>query len=114
VNDDDTREADHAVQRLRSTHLSDVQSAEAWLLAHPDEAEPALIAALDTPAAQPAAVLLGMIGRPDGIAPLVAAHRRGGQGLRAAVERALALYASPEAAAALASLRATGESPDLG
>jgi hypothetical protein len=109
---DEAREVDYAVQRLRSTHVSDVQSAEAWLLSHPDEAEPALIAALDTPAAQPAAVLLGMIGRLTSIEPLVAAHRRGGERLRAAVERGLALHGSPEAAAALATLGATGDTPE--
>jgi hypothetical protein len=103
---DEAREVDYAVQRLRSTHLTDVQSAEAWLLAHPDDAEPALVAALETPAAQPAAVLLGMIGRPTSVEPLVAAHRRGGEGLRAAVERGLALHGSAEAAEAMATLRA--------
>lgn len=96
---------EYAVELLRSTHLPEVEGAEAWLLAHPDEAEPALIDALETPSAQAAAVLLGAIGRPAAIAPLMAAHARGGEGLRDAVERGLALHPSPEAAAALAALR---------
>jgi hypothetical protein len=106
------RTVDYAIDLLRSTHLPEIRAAEAWLLAHPDEAEPALIAALETPAAQPAAVLLGAIGRPDCIQPLLAAHRRGGEGLRSAVERGLALHPSPEAAAALASLGHGGDPPD--
>lgn len=99
------RTVDHAVELLRSLHLPEVRGAEAWLLAHPCEATPALIAALKTSAAQPAAVLLGAIGAAESIEPLVAAHRRGGQGLRAAVERGLELHRSAEAAVALALLR---------
>jgi hypothetical protein len=99
------RTVDYAIDLLRSTHLPEIHGAEKWLLAHPDEATPALIAALETPAAQPAAVLLGAIGRPESIEPLLAAHRRGGEGLRSAVERGLALHPSPDAAAALAALR---------
>jgi hypothetical protein len=95
----------YAIELLRSVHLPEVQAAEGWLLTHPDEAEPALTRALDTPSAQPAAVLLGALGRPGAIAPLVAAHERGGEGLRAAVERGLALHDTPEATEALASLR---------
>lgn len=103
---------DDAINLLRSTHLTEIRAAEAWLLAHPDEASPALIAALETPSAQPAAVLLGAIGRPESIEPLVAAHHRGGECLRAAVERSLAMHPSPEAAAALAALTgSTGEAP---
>jgi hypothetical protein len=111
---DATTEAEYAVQRLRSLHLAELRSAEAWLLAHPDEAEPALIAALHTPAAQPAAVLLGRIGRPTSIDPLVAAHHRGGEGLRAAVEEGLALHGSAGAEAALADLRAEDDTPKPG
>lgn len=98
------RTVDHAVELLNSTHPPEVRGAETWLLAHPAEATPALVAALATPAAQPAAVLLGALGHPDSVEPLVAAHRRGGEGLRAAVERGLALHPSPEAAAALRAL----------
>jgi len=100
------RTVDYAIDLLRSLHLPEVRGAEEWLLAHPDEATPALVRALGTPAAQPAAVLLGAIGRPESIGALVAAHRRGGEGLRAAVERGLALHPSPEAAEAMAVLRA--------
>jgi hypothetical protein len=99
---------DYAVELLRSTHMPEVQGAEAWLLAHPDEAEPALVAALETPSAQAAAVLLGALGRPGVLAPLVAAHTRGGEGLREAVERGLALHGTPEAATALARLHEEG------
>ena len=98
------RTVDYAILLLRSTHLPEVRGAEAWLLANPGEASPALIAALETPSAQAAAVLLGAIGRPDSIEPLVAAHRRGGEGLREAVERGLALHPSPDAATVLAAL----------
>jgi hypothetical protein len=102
------RTVDYAIGLLRSTHLPEIRGAERWLLTHPDEATPALIAALETPAAQPAAVLLGAIGDPASIEPLVAAHRRGGEGLRSAVERGLASHPSPAAAAALAALRKSG------
>ena len=98
------RTVDYAIDLLRSTHPAEIRGAEAWLLAHPDEATPALIAALETPAAQPAAVLLGAIGDPASIKPLVAAHQRGGEGLRSAVERGLASHPSPAAAAALAAV----------
>jgi hypothetical protein len=100
--------ADYAVDLLLSLEPDEITAAEGWLLAHPAEAVPVLLAALDSPAAQPAAVLLGLIGDPAAIAPLVAAHRRGGAGLRAAVERGLAASAAPEAAAALASLTRPG------
>ena len=100
------RTTDYAITLLLSTHPQEIRAAEAWLLGHPDEAVPALTAALATPAAQPAAVLLGAIGDPDSIEPLLAAHRRGGEGLRSAVERGLALHPSPAAAAALDALRA--------
>jgi HEAT repeat protein len=100
------RTTDYAVTLLLSTHLQEIRAAEAWLLGHPDEATPALIAALATPAAQAAAVLLGAIGDPGSIEPLLAAYRRGGPGLRSAVERGLALHRSPAAAAALDALRA--------
>lgn len=99
------RTVDYAVGLLRSTHPYKIRVAETWLLANPDEATPALIAALGTPAAQAAAVLLGALGRPDSVGPLVAAHRRGGEGLRWAVERGLALHPSPEAADALRELK---------
>jgi hypothetical protein len=102
------RTVDYAIDLLRSTHRPEILGAESWLLAHPDEATPALIAALETPAAQPAAVLLGAIGHLASIEPLVAAHRRGGEGLRSAVERGLASHPSPAAAAALAALRKSG------
>jgi hypothetical protein len=94
-----------SIDPLRSIHGPEIRGAERWLLAHPDEATPALIAALQTPAAQPAAVLLGAIGRPESIEPLLAAHRHGGERLRSAVEQGLGLHPSPEAAAALADLR---------
>jgi HEAT repeat protein len=100
------RTTDYAVDLLLSTHPEETRMAEAWLLGHPGEAVPALTAALHTPAAQPAAVLLGAIGDPGSIEPLLRTHRRGGWGLRAAVERGLALHPSPAAAAALDALRA--------
>lgn len=107
------RTVDYAIMLLTSTHPPEIRAGETWLLGHPDEASPALTAALETPSAQPAAVLLGAIGRPESIEPLVAAHHRGGEGLRAAVERALAMHPAPEAAAALATLTgSTGEAPD--
>jgi len=96
--------AEYAVELLRSTHLSEVRAAEDWLTRHPEAAVPALIQALGTPSAQPAAVLLGAIGDDDAIEPLIAAHARGGEGLREAVERGLGLNGSPRAMAALASL----------
>jgi HEAT repeat protein len=102
------RTTDYAIDLLLSTHPEEIRAAESWLLGHPEEAVPALIAALRTPAAQPAAVLLGAIGDPDSIEPLIAAHRRGGPGLRSAVERGLALHPSPAAAAALSALRLRG------
>jgi hypothetical protein len=102
------RTTDYAVTLLLSTHPEEIRAAEAWLLSHPDEAVPALIAALATPAAQAAAVLLGAIGDPDSIKPLLAAHRRGGAGLRSAVERGLALHPGPAAAAALDAIRSQG------
>lgn len=102
------RTTDYAVDLLLSTHPEEVRAAEAWLLGHPGEAVPALTAALHTPAAQPAAVLLGEIGDPASIGPLLQAHRRGGWGLREAVERGLARHPSPAAAAALAALRESG------
>ncbi len=102
------RTTDYAVDLLLSTHLEEVRAAEAWLLGHPGEAVPALTAALHTPAAQPAAVLLGAIGDPASVEPLLEAHRRGGSGLRAAVERGLALHPSAAAATALEALRASG------
>ena len=97
--------AEYAVELLRSTHLAEVQSAEGWLQTHPEAAIPALVAALESPSAQPAAVLLGKIGGDDAIAPLLGAHARGGEGLREAVERGLALNGSAAAAAALGGLR---------
>jgi len=95
---------DYAVGLLSSTHLHEVEAAEAWLLAHPDEAVPALVEALHTPAAQAAAELLGALDDPVAIAPLLAAHRRGGAGLRRAVEAGLERMSVPEAASALAGL----------
>ncbi|MGH4011535.1 MAG: hypothetical protein ACRDTH_25785 [Pseudonocardiaceae bacterium] len=92
------RTVDYAIDLLRSLHLPEVRGAEASLLANPDEATPALITALGTPPAQPSAVLLGAIGRPESIGPLLAAHRTGSEGRRAAVERGLALHPSAEAA----------------
>ncbi|MEV6304593.1 hypothetical protein AB0M02_34650 [Actinoplanes sp. NPDC051861] len=99
------RTTDYAVQLLRSTHPPEVEAAEAWLLAHPGEAVPALIGALDTPSAQAAAELLGELDDPISIEPLLAAHERGGTGLRRAVEAGLERLSSPEAAAALTHLR---------
>jgi HEAT repeat protein len=99
------RTTDYAVQLLSSTHLAEVEAAEAWLLAHPEEAVPALIDALGTPAAQSAAELLGELDDPVSIEPLVAAHKRGGEGLRLAVEAGLERLSGPAAAAALARLR---------
>jgi hypothetical protein len=93
--------AEYAAELLRSTHLSEVRSAEEWLTRHPHAAVPALIQALVTPSAQPAAVLLGAIGGDEAIEPLIAAHTRGGEGLREAVERGLRLNGSPRALAAL-------------
>jgi hypothetical protein len=103
---------DFAVSLLRSIHLPEIVAAEAWLLAHPDVAEPRLVAALETPAAQAAAPLLGMLGRDDSIAPLLTAHARGGEGLRAAVERGLAIHPSEKAEAALASIRSNRDTDD--
>jgi HEAT repeat protein len=99
------RTTDYAVQLLCSTHLAEVEAAEAWLLAHPEEAVTALIDALDTPAAQSAAELLGELDDPSSIEPLLAAHERGGEGLRRAVEAGLGRLSAPAAAAALARLR---------
>jgi hypothetical protein len=99
------RTTDYAVQLLCSTHLAEVEAAEAWLLAHPEEAVPALIDALNTPAAQSAAELLGELDDPVSIEPLLAAHERGGAGLRQAVEAGLERLSAPAAAAALARLR---------
>jgi hypothetical protein len=95
---------DFAVELLRSIHLFEVRAAEGWLLNNPDEAEPVLIAALDGPAAQPSAVLLGVIGNDRAIGPLVAAHKRGGEGLKSAVERGLAALDSDEARQAIRDL----------
>ena len=96
---------DYAVQLLLSTHLPEVEAAESWLLTHPDEAVPALVDALLTPAAQPAAELLGELDDPVAIQPLVACYQRGGPGLRRAVEAGLERMSSPAAATALAALR---------
>jgi hypothetical protein len=108
------RTTDYAVDLLSSTHLAEVEAAEAWLLAHPEEAVRALVDALHTPAAQPAAVLLGQLDDPDAIAPLLAAHQRGGAGLRRAVEAGLERMSAPAAAAALVELRPTRDPPSLG
>jgi hypothetical protein len=102
------RTTDYAVALLGSTHLAEVEAAEAWLLAHPQEAVPALIDALDTPAGQSAAELLGELDDPVCIEPLLAAHERGGEGLRRAVEAGLERLSAPAAAAALAGLRREG------
>ena len=96
---------DYAVQLLLSTHPHEVEAAESWLLSHRDEAVPALIEALLTPAAQPAAELLGELDDPVAIQPLVAAYHRGGAGLRRAVEAGLERMSAPAAATALAGLR---------
>lgn len=93
--------ADYAIELLRSTHTEEVQTAEDWLAHHPDAAVPALVKGLATPSAQAAAVLLGTIGGDDEIDALLAAHARGGEGLRAAAERALELNGSPRALTAL-------------
>jgi HEAT repeat protein len=98
------RTTDYAVQLLSSTHLPEIEAAEAWLLAHPEEAVPALIGALGTPEAQAAAELLGELDDPVAIEPLVAAHAQGGAGLRRAVEAGLERMSAPAAAAALAGL----------
>lgn len=98
--------AGYAVELLRSTHLAEVQSAEDWLAGHPEAAVPALVAALASPSAQPAAVLLGAIGGDDAIPALVEAHGRGGEGLRAAVVRGLEANGSERAVEALRSLGA--------
>lgn len=66
---------------------------------------PALIDALNTHTAQPAAQLLGELDDPACIEPLVAAYHRGGEGLRRAVEAGLERMSAPEAAEALADLR---------
>lgn len=100
---------EYAVDLLRSTHLAEVRAAEHWLTTHPDRARPVLARALATPAAQPAAVLLGSIGICETLDALVAAYRRGGEGLRAAVERGLRLDGSPEALDALALLTSPEE-----
>jgi hypothetical protein len=99
------RTTDYAVQLLSSTHIAEVEAAEAWLLAHPEVAVPALIDALDTPAAQAAAELLGELDDPVCIEPMLAAHKRGGAGLRRAVEAGLERLSAPAAAAALTGLR---------
>lgn len=99
------RTTNYAVELLSSTHLPEVEAAEAWLLAHPEEAVPALVNALHTPAAQAAAELLGELDDPVSITPLLAAHERGGAGLRRAVEAGLERMSAPAAAAALAGLR---------
>jgi hypothetical protein len=84
---------DYAIDLLRSTHEGEIRGAERWLLEHPNEARPALLAALDTPAAQPAAVLLGWVGDDATVAPLLAAYARGGEGLRGAAAAGLARLA---------------------
>jgi hypothetical protein len=98
---------DYAVELLRSIHHFDVQAAESWLLEHPGDSEPALIVALDGPSAQAAAVLLGQVGGISAVEPLVAAHRRGGDGLKAAVERGLAALDSDAARQAMRDLGIT-------
>jgi HEAT repeat protein len=98
------RTADYAIELLSSTHLAEVDAAEAWLLGHPAEAVPALIAALHTQAAQPAARLLGELDDPASVPALVAAYERGGRGLRSAVEAALERQSTPAAARALENL----------
>lgn len=107
------RTSDFAVQLLSSTHLPELEAAQDWLLAHPEEALPALIAALRTPMAQPAAELLGELDDPACIDPLLAAYDRGGPGLRRAVEAGLDRLSTPAAAAALAGLRRDPSSPDM-
>ncbi len=81
---------DYAIELLRSTHLAEIRGAQRWLLGHPDAARPGLEAALATPSAQAAAVLLGFIGDADSIPWLIEAHKRGGEGLQAAARTGLA------------------------
>jgi len=98
------RTTEYAVQLLSSTHPAEVEAAQEWLLAHPAEAVPALMAALATPEAQPAARLLGELDDPSSVPALVSAYERGGVGLRRAVEYALERSSSPQAAEALRGL----------
>lgn len=100
--------ADYAVSLLGSTHLPEVAAAERWLTTHPHESRAVLEQALAGTSAQPAAVLLGNLGGDESIDALVAAHGRGGEGLRAAVQRGLRLIGSDAALAAVAALTITG------
>lgn len=100
--------ADYAIELLRSIHLAEVAAAERWLTTHPEAARPALERALRSPSAQPAAVLLGRVSGDASIDALVEAHGRGGEGLRAAVERGLRLNGSEAALSALDALGAAG------
>lgn len=97
--------AEYAVELLRSTHRDERSSAEQWLLTHPERSGPALARALNTPSAQAAATLLGELRADDYVPDLVAAHERGGIGLRTAVEAALEAMDTAAADAALARLR---------
>jgi HEAT repeat protein len=99
------RTTDYAVELLSSTHSAEVEAAQDWLLERPEEAVPALIAALHTSAAQAAAQLLGELDDPASVPALVAAYERGGEGLRSAVESGLERQSNAAAAEALRELR---------
>jgi HEAT repeat protein len=102
-----TSTVDYAVLLLRSMEPSEIRGAERWLVMHPEASVPALIDALETPSAQAAAVLLGVIGDEAAVEPLLAAFERGGEGLRAASRTGLeqlAATGSTSAATAIARL----------
>jgi hypothetical protein len=99
------RTTGYAVHLLCGTHPAEVEAARDWLLEHPEEAVPALIAALHTPAAQAAARLLGELDDPASVPALVSAYQRGGEGLRLAVELGLERQSNAAAAQALRALR---------
>jgi len=100
------RTTDYAVALLSSTHPAEVEAAQDWLLEHPEDAVPALIAALHTPAAQAAARLLGELDDPASVPALISAYERAGEGLRLAVESGLERQSNAAAAQALRELRA--------
>jgi hypothetical protein len=99
------RTTDYAVELLSSTHPAEVEAAQDWLLEHSEEAVPALLAALHTPAAQAAARLLGALDDPASVPALISAYERGGEGLQSAVRSGLERQSNASAAEALRKLR---------